>query len=201
MKAMLWVLATALLVPACGKHKTTDVQTSQGLTTVYQEPADRPAPSSDDRSVNSGDCTRCDEAWEQTSSLHTPQHEAAGAPAGTDDLARQLRARHAEDLPQVDELLKRSHAAESLRYVANHGQLLIERQRALSLLRHFPSPETRALLIRVGGDDEALVPLRAAALRSLRVLTDAQDDEAQRVIAAARLSEDARIRASVTDTP
>lgn len=197
MKKCLWVLLIAMALPACAKNKksdaTADCASQSEFTTVFQSAADA---SSEGEAIEPG-CSSCEESWERGMALNPPAYEDAGAPAGTDALASELRGRHVETVPRREELLERAHAEAQLQYLAENGAMLVERQRALSLLRHFPSAATRTQLLRIASDEKALLPLRSAALRSLHVIASSDDVEAQEVLDAARRSPEPRIRASV----
>lgn len=126
-----------------------------------------------------------------------PWYEIQGAPDGTNALSHALRARGGKDLIRSDELQDIPNAEAQLRFLAAHGELSLERQRALSLLRNFPSEKTRALLMRLSEDADLHVSLRASALRSLLVVLEPDDEEGQSVIGRARKSDEPRIRKAV----
>lgn len=194
MKRFVSVLLLAMVLPACGKNKKNEATSeSATFTTVHQSDADARSQGA----ATDSDCSSCEEAWDRGMALHPPAYEEAGAPQGTDALAQELRGRHAATVPRGEELAEREFAAEQLRFLAEHGVLLVERQRALSLLRHFASSETRALLMGIARDEEALVPLRAAALRSLKATADPTDAEVKEILLDALRSPDPRIRESV----
>lgn len=129
-----------------------------------------------------------------------PEYEHRGAPAGTDALATQLRTHHAEDAPVGVALRDVGGAEQALHYLAENGELMLERQRALAYLRHFPSDETRALLLRVASSDELRSGLRATALRSLAEISDPDDEDVQelRILLDRPASEDVLRRAAPT---
>lgn len=87
-----------------------------------------------------------------------------GAPEGTDALAMRLRARHVRDLPRAETLRDPADLAR-LRWLAEHHRWLVVRTRALLLLAHDPSADTRTLVLRVL-DSDAPAIVRAAALRA-----------------------------------
>jgi len=125
-----------------------------------------------------------------------------GAPEGTDALATRLRARHARDLPRPETLRDPADLAR-LRWLAEHHRWLVVRTRALLLLAHDPSADTRTLVLRVL-DSDAPVIVRAAALRATeswpldatlrtRLERAAREDDP-------RLAEPARLRLSTSST-
>jgi hypothetical protein len=75
-----------------------------------------------------------------------------GAPEGTDALAMRLRARHVRDLPRAETLRDPADLAR-LRWLAEHHRWLVVRTRALLLLAHDPSADTRTLVLRVLDSD------------------------------------------------
>ncbi|MCU0672657.1 MAG: hypothetical protein MUE69_07675 [Myxococcota bacterium] len=87
-----------------------------------------------------------------------------GAPEGTEALAMRLRARHVRDLPRAETLREPADLAR-LRWLAEHHHWLVVRTRALLLLAHDPSSDTRALVLRVL-DSSAPAIVRAAAVRA-----------------------------------
>src|SRR5690554_6586015 len=187
MKKFVSVLLLALVLPACGKNKKNEATSeAASFTTVHQSDADARSQGA----ATDSDCSSCEEAWDRGMALHHPAYEEAGAPQGTDALAQELRGRHAATVPRGEELAERELAAEQLRFLAEHGALLVERQRALSLLRHFASSVTRALLMGIARDEEALVPLRAAALRGLKATADPTDAEVKSILLDALRSPD-----------
>ena len=124
------------------------------------------------------------------------------APEGTEALATRLRARHVRDLPRTEALRDPQDLAR-LRWLAEHHRWLVVRTRALLLLAHDPSADTRALVLRVL-DSSAPAIVRAAALRATeswpldatlrtRLERAAREDDP-------RLAEPARLRLSATST-
>lgn len=168
------------------------------LVTIYSEDADRPAP--DVRVEGQGrvlDVGAARTAGAPATSLEI-RYEAEGAPAGTDALALRLRAHHASDVPTGEELQAIEGAAAMLLAIEADAQVMVERQRALTLLRHFyDDADARARLLARASEDEAFVSVRVEALRSLAAAAPAHDDEAQAVLAAAASSENARVRSAV----
>ncbi len=125
-----------------------------------------------------------------------------GAPEGTDALAMRLRARHVRDLPRAETLRDPADLAR-LRWLAEHHRWLVVRTRALLLLAHDPSADTRTLVLRVL-DSDAPAIVRAAALRATaswpldatlrtRLERAAREDDP-------RLAEPARLRLSSTSS-
>lgn len=126
--------------------------------------------------------------------LPPARYEAQGAPEGTDELARALRVQHAEDFLPIDVFKEDPLSEDRLRYLSTHGELMVERQRALVVLQHFPSEATRLLLMQLAQQDGLHISIRTQALRSLREVMDADDARAQEVLDAARASDDARLQ-------
>lgn len=137
-----------------------------------------------------------------TPTPRAPDYESHGAPAGTDALAAQLRARHAEDAPTGEALRALEGAEPALHFLAENGELMIERQRALAYLQHFPSDETRALLVRVASSEAQRAGLRTTALRSLIAISDPDDADVQnlRSILEAPTPDDARRPATTLES-
>lgn len=205
---------------ACNKQETTDAveaqESSVTLTTVEQEPADRraePSPSQyeevydipsaqglvpvdgDAESARIPECeTPPDDTGTPPSVVPPANYERQGAPEGTDELARALRVEHAEDFLPIDVFKEDPLSEQRLRYLATHGELMVERQRAIGVLQHFPSEATRLLLLQLAQQEGLHIAVRTQALRSLRVIADDEDQDAQDVLDAARNSEDARMR-------
>ncbi len=96
-----------------------------------------------------------------------PQVDAGEAPADLETIRSLLQARHAEDLPSAEQLGKYPSAEASLRTLAEHGETMALRVRALALLEHFDSAATGELLTRVVTDLAAHPALRAAALTGM----------------------------------
>jgi len=125
-----------------------------------------------------------------------------GAPAGTEALATRLRARHVRDLPRAESLRDPRDLAR-LRWLAEHHRWLVVRARALLLLAHDTSPDTRSLVLRVL-DSSAPAIVRAAALRAttswaLDAALRARLERATREDDP-RLSEPARLRLTTSTT-
>ena len=106
--------------------------------------------------------TAAESAAEATPAGADARH--ADAPAGAEPIARLLRARHREDLPDRDALLAHPEPEASLRWLVEHGDPLVLRVRAASALRFFDGAETLALLRAVFTDAALPGNLRAAAI-------------------------------------
>lgn len=188
--------ASPLSAEAAATASRTSV--SAQLRTIYREDADRDAPD-----VRVGGQARLPEAAstrtaEAVASDLEIRHEAAGAPAGTDALALRLRAHHTNDVPSAEELQAIVGAAAMLLWIEEGAQVLVERQRALTLLRHFYDVgDVRARLLARASDLDVFASVRVEALRSLAAVAPAHDDEAQAVLAAAATSDQARVRNAV----
>jgi hypothetical protein len=110
----------------------------------------------------------CHPAAEEPTSTRDGTLVDPGEPPGdVATIASLLRARHVEDLPSAEDLAKYPTAEASLRHLAVAGDTMVIRTRALTLLRHFGSDETGALLIEIVRDAAAHPALRAAAVTGL----------------------------------
>lgn len=188
---------------ACAKntHHAVEAEgTSAQLQMMHSEPADRSdAPHGHVEPPLIPECVTPDPAEPATGpSFSAPWYELQGAPAGTDALSHALRARGGKGLIGGDELKEIPNAEAQLRFLATHGELLIERQRALALLRNFPSETTRALLVRLSEAADLHVSLRATALRSLVAISSDDHIDAREVIERAKKSDELRIRKAVS---
>lgn len=100
----------------------------------------------------------------------TPDDEPAtpvpeDAPADVDTLRGLLSAHHAQDLPGADDLAAYETAEASLHWLTLHGDRMVIQVRALSLLQHFPTSETRELAVTQL--DGSIPQLQAAAITAL----------------------------------
>ncbi len=93
-----------------------------------------------------------------------PDPRYGDAPPDTEAIARLLRARHTEDLPDRDALLAHTEPEASLRWLVQNGDPLLVRIRAASTLRHFAGSESLSLLRSVFVDEALPGNLRAAAI-------------------------------------
>jgi hypothetical protein len=107
--------------------------------------------------------------------------DAGPAPADVDTIRALLRARHADDLPSAEQLARYPSAEASLRHLAEHGETMVIRVRALALLEHFGSDATGELLLRVVADAQLHPALRAAALTGMA--GQPLDDQPERQLA------------------
>ena len=119
----------------------------------------------------------------------------ADAPEGTGTIASLLMAHHTEDLPDAETLHAHPEAEASLLWLADHGDRLVLRVRALAALRFFSGPDTRAAVLRFLGDGAAHPTLRAAAATGSGGL--ALDDELRGALENARASGDRRVELAV----
>ena len=103
-------------------------------------------------------------ATDSDSTLGEPDPRYASAPTDTESVARLLRARHREDLPDRDVLLAHAEPEASLRWLVENGDPLLVRVRAASTLRFFDGAETLALLRAVFLDEALPGNLRSAAI-------------------------------------
>jgi len=125
-----------------------------------------------------------------------PPATVAG-PASAAEISKRLAVRHIEDLPDAEGLAKYANAEAALVFIADNDDKMVVRVRALTLLRHYPSPRTLSFLSEraVGADLHPTV--KAGAMRGLEghndvstvvaLLTKGMRDKDVRVaIAAAR---------------
>lgn len=197
------VCAWSLTACAKNKHQRLDGYAVQShgatLEPVYQENADRPR---DDRYGPPPAITECEpppDDWNTRGGTTPPvRYEIQGAPVGTDALSRTLRVRHAEDVPDATLLAQDVNIEAQLRYLASHGDLMMERQRALVLLRSFPSEATRMLFVQLSESPNLHVSVRSLAIEGLAIIARPDDAEAQRILERARQSDDPRLRKAAT---
>lgn len=101
-----------------------------------------------------------------TASPTTEPAPASDAPSSVAAVKALLGARHTEDLPTAETLAAHENAGAALRYLADNGETMGLRARALATMRHVPSDETSTFLVTKA--TTARHPtLRAAALRGL----------------------------------
>lgn len=212
--SVIYVVCAAISLNACAKnkHQRLDGHAVQNpppnaLIPMAEENADRPRASGERPVRVDGpppaitECEPPPDDWDTRGGVTPPvRYEVQGAPAGTDALSRALRARHAEDVPRAEDIARDRDAEQQLRYLASHGDLLLERQRALVLLRAFPSEATRALFVQLSQNENLHVSVRVAALQGLREIAAPDDREAHELLERARRSEEPRIRHAVRGT-
>jgi hypothetical protein len=119
--------------------------------------------------------------------------EPGSVPADLDTIAKLLQARHVEDLPSAEKLASYPSAEASLQQLAQHGETMLIRTRALLLLRHFDSAATGVLLLDILGDEQAHPALRAAAVSGLAGQPLADRPEQLAIVVAALAEQDPRI--------
>ena len=93
-------------------------------------------------------------------------------PAEHERLHSLLSAWHPEDLPDHDALVANG-APEGLVWIASNDEMLVMRERALLLLRHFP--QDNALCRQTFGTPDAHAKLRAASIRCLASVDLSED--------------------------
>lgn len=167
------------------------------LETVYAEAADRDvsAPNAEPTQALDEERSRAMRAERiETAIALDVDYVAQGAPEGTDALARRLRSREIELIPSAQELKADQEAVHKLLFIEDNAALLIERQRALALLRHFYSDEVRARLIERAKDASIATAIRVTALRGLVAASDPSDAEVQQILEQARSDKSPRIR-------
>lgn len=89
------------------------------------------------------------------------------APEGTAELQSMLMAWHSEDLPTREVLDHHAKAEGSLLWMAQNGQTMVIRVRAMRLLGFYPSAEAGQLLDGIASDGSQHASLRAGAMRGL----------------------------------
>lgn len=125
--------------------------------------------------------------------LDAPNSVDEAQPADVDAIARLLRARHVEDLPDAEALARYPSAEASLRHLAREGDTMVVRTRALSLLQHFSSEPTGALLAEVVSDGSMHPALRAAAIEGLAGQPLDRQPERLEVVLASLRDKDPRV--------
>lgn len=104
-----------------------------------------------------------------------------------------LKARHADDLPSPEQLAKYPSAEASLRHIAEQGDTMLVRVRALSLLRHFDSTASGELLAAIATNAQLHPSLRAAAVTGLAGQALADQPERLAIVVAALRDVDPRV--------
>lgn len=120
-----------------------------------------------------------------------------GAPEGTATIATLLLARHAGDLPDAAALARHPSPEASLVWLAEHGDPLIVRVRALASMRWFAGDAVRAEVLATLRDDTLHPTLRAAAATGSAGLT--LDDELSAALQHANETGDPRIAHAVAE--
>jgi hypothetical protein len=130
-------------------------------------------------------------ASEVSESEEVEEVGATEAPADVDALLGTLGAHHVAHLPDAETLHAYPSGEESLRWVAVHGNSMVLRVRALSLLRHFTTPTSREFAL--SQLDDATPQLYAAAVTALSGQDLEADGEAREAIEAALRVDDVRV--------
>lgn len=164
------------------------------LETVYSEPADRPAPLTHKKKISQARLSQ--QEADEADMVRDIDFEATGAPEGTNEFASQLLAYHTDDIPRGDELRQIDQIETKLLAIEASAGLVIQRQRALALMRDVPSDAIRARLITRAQDQNESVGIRAAALRSLRAVSNINDVDAHKVLHDAMQDANPRIRSA-----
>jgi hypothetical protein len=123
-----------------------------------------------------------------------PSEDSPQAEEAARALLPLLKARHPEDLPSREQILGVSGGREGLLWQAQHGNPLVVRARALSLLRHFPDPEARAVLLGALQQRRAPGELRAGAMRGLSGHLAPLSEEVRAALLAGARDPDLRVR-------
>jgi len=90
-----------------------------------------------------------------------PVMPTEGAPEDINQVMAMLSARHADGLPTAADWGRRPSAAPALRWIAAHGPLAFQQERALAALRFFVDDESKAFLL-----EKALDPSLSAIVRN-----------------------------------
>lgn len=171
---------------------------SARLETVHSEPADKPAPSGS-RNALSDDGRRSARVAEDNAAIaRDVDYEAQGGPEGTNAMAHKLRAHHPEMLPTREDLRMDPTSVERLLFIEEHSAMLLEQQRALILMRHVYTNETRRRLMDRAQDRSQHVSVRTAALRTLARVVDPKDTQVQEILESARAEDNPRIQQAAT---
>lgn len=118
--------------------------------------------------------------------------------ADLERLAVWLNARHAEDLPDAEQLATLHDAEAALLAYEADADHMMDRTRALSLLRFAPGPDARARLEAVAGDAASHPAARAAAVDGLAGATP--DDALRDLVGPLVTHDDARVSAAAERT-
>lgn len=124
----------------------------------------------------------------------TPEAPSGERPAGTDGLEELLRAWHAEDLPGPEVLDAHEDAEASLIWLGSHGEPMVMRVRALTLLKHRGTPTARAALMAVAQNRTLHAAVQAGALAGLGGQDLANDAEARALVEAGLSDRDLRVQ-------
>lgn len=197
---MLSLLALPFLVACTGEganvatndHAQTH-EASPALETVYSESASRPARAKKEAPTEVQKAAMR-VAQEDAEIVRAQDYEAQGAPEGTDDLAKKLRARHPDLVPTREDLRADPTSADKLLFIEEHTALLLEQQRALTLMRHVYTDAVRRRLLDRAQDRSRPDAARSAALQTLAAVADAADSQVQSVLQTAQQDENPRIR-------
>lgn len=126
-----------------------------------------------------------------------PAPEPASAAEPHAQLRGLLQAHHPDDLPD-QEALDAHGAPEGLRWLAENDDLLVIRERALLLLRHYDDDASQSLCAGVF-DSDAHAKLRAAAIRCLGGSDLTTDDTLRNKLLAAVRDADPRVGVAAVD--
>lgn len=120
-------------------------------------------------------------------------YEASGAPAGTDALARALRARHAEDVPKEADIVALENGPAILLYLEANGKMRVEQVRAVQMMRYVKDDAAvTARLQALVADDAVADTVRVAAIRVLA--SDRDKAQVRSALEAGRASSNARVQ-------
>lgn len=122
--------------------------------------------------------------------------QKTAVPAEHERLHGLLSAWHPEDLPDRDALIANG-APDGLVWIADNDAMLVMRERALILLRHFPTDN--ALCRKTFGDPAAHAKLRAASIRCLASVDLAEDATLRNQLLGNLRDPDPRVGTAVVD--
>ncbi len=190
------VLLSSLLLVACGSatdavqdgDEPTSNATSRGLIEpIIDEGSESPTLTDVEQ----------EEGLEQ-GELGSVDPSTPPPPADTATLRGLLAARHVADLPNGDTLRGYETGEASLQWLANYGDTMATRTRALMLLKHFGTEGTRAFALDHMNQDEP--QLQAAAITALAGQDLDAAPELVESIAAALRTADVRIALAALTT-
>ena len=105
-----------------------------------------------------------------------PPEDSKEMPANVEKITHLLSARHPEDVPGPKTWAAHPDADDALKWIATHGPLNFHRERALSILRHYPDPSTKDFLLAFLQEDRYHPLIRAGAARGLTGQTVGEAD-------------------------
>lgn len=174
--------ALALVAVACGTSPVV-VQAEEPVTATSRGTITPSATEPDD--------TPAEEPEEPTDTF-------AEAPANVDTIRALLGAHHVADLPDGETLAQYETGEESLIWLADHGDTMMVRVRALSLLQHYASATARDYAL--SHLDETNPQLYAAAVTALSGHDLESEPDLLAAVADALLVDDFRVALAAINT-